>query len=300
MLTDCLQLRSLLDIPDGLPVKFQRWSDSGSAYEELDPSDSSVFKKLARAARAKLKLRIKATVPLMPTAFTPYSLPTQHPALASEVTLTNANGTVNMLPSPQILSPIRIPSTADVTVTNNSRLSLASSNISPTATTITQNYKSQLFRDLAVRPKLEVAAAAIPTSTVAPPAVGWSVYCNVCDKQMPHEHYHCDSCDGGDYDLCQDCIDAGHICPGEGHWLIKRIFKDGRVITSTTERVMPKPKSTVVDVPSEMPGAYTDDKKAEAEAEEEEDEQEEELPSRTCNACVNGKSSYFSFYLVQC
>ena len=290
-----LQLRSLLDIPDGIPIKFQRWSDSGSSYEELDPSDTGVFKKLARAARAKLKLRIKAVVPPLPT-LSPYNVPSQHPALASEVTLTNVNGALNGLPSPDIVPPLRNSLTSDVTINNNSRISLASTSsqlsaIAPAALFRAPIQQGLTFpsppqtRDLTVRPKSEKMPLTIPTVVAAHPAGAWSVYCNVCDKPAANEHYHCTICDNGDYDLCQSCVEAGHHCPGEGHWLVKRTIKDGRVVNSTTETVS-KPKPTVSDPPSEMPGAYTDDKKVEAE----EEQQQPAQPSRTCNSCVRGKS----------
>lgn len=292
VLTHPPQLRSLLEIPDGIPIKFQRWSDSGSSYEELDPSDNSVFKKLARAARAKLKLRIRATVPPMPNGSPPYSVPSEHPALASEVTLTNANGTVNAAaPSPLIFSPVRVPSASEITLNSNcSRLSLTTKAVGNdvTATEFFPAYPPKplpTLRNLEIRPKAESATAATPTVALAGPSCNWSVYCNVCDHPMANEHYHCTICDNGDYDLCQACVDDGHHCPDEGHWLIKRTVKDGRVVNSTTETVPSKPKSTVTEVPSEMPGAYTEDKKVETE----DDEQQEELPSRTCNACVGGK-----------
>ncbi|KAI6853948.1 hypothetical protein KC334_g22596, partial [Hortaea werneckii] len=101
----------------------------------------------------------------------------------------------------------------------------------------------------------------------------WSVYCNACDKAMADAHFHCSICDGGDYDLCQDCVVSGKLCPGEGHWLIKRFIQDGKVVNSTTERI--SPRSTRVSKPikiedlmqspmeekKEMPGSFADETK---------------------------------------
>ena len=110
----------------------------------------------------------------------------------------------------------------------------------------------------------------------------WSVYCNECDAAMPDGHFHCSICDGGDYDLCERCVASGKLCPGEGHWLIKRFIKDGKVINSTTERISPRTKKPVqineLDVEKEIPGAFTDDTKTLAEA--------PMTPTRTCNNCV--------------
>lgn len=255
----------------------------------LDPSDTAVFKKLARAARAKLKLRIKAVTPPTANGNAPYALPNHHPALASEITLTNVNGVCNVLPSPQVLSPLRLSTASDGSIKFPGTPSAIPLNVA-TATASAQlatnrcslrtcrsDYVIEPFgqRDLAVRPKIE------PT---APPTGAWSVYCNNCDTPMANEHYHCNICDDGDYDLCRACVDAGHHCPGDGHWLIKRLVKNGQVINSTTETVSPKPK---FGEPSEMPGAFTEEKKVE---DEEAEEEQIDEPHRTCNACVNGKA----------
>jgi len=56
-----LKLRILLAIPPTQRVLFERYSDSAAAYILLDENNPSVYKQLYRAAKAKLKLRIKAT-----------------------------------------------------------------------------------------------------------------------------------------------------------------------------------------------------------------------------------------------
>lgn len=117
----------------------------------------------------------------------------------------------------------------------------------------------------------------------------WSVYCNECDKAMSDAHYHCSICDGGDYDLCEECVASGKLCLGEGHWLIKRFVKDGRVVSSTTERISPRsarPSKPIKiedlmhkpEEKKEMPGSFADDTKTLAE--------QPRIPTRTCNSCV--------------
>ena len=56
------QLRTLLAIPEAADVKFERYSDSAAGWMTLDPQNSAVYKQLYRAAKAKLKLRIKASL----------------------------------------------------------------------------------------------------------------------------------------------------------------------------------------------------------------------------------------------
>lgn len=62
------QLRHLLLIRPGQDVTFERYSDSVAGYVVLDPANPAVFKTLVRAAKAKLKLRLKATINPIPDA----------------------------------------------------------------------------------------------------------------------------------------------------------------------------------------------------------------------------------------
>lgn len=64
--------------------------------------------------------------------------------------------------------------------------------------------------------------------------------CNHCGKVISTNHYHCSICDDGDYDLCLACVDAGVTCPGDDHWLLKRLVQNGVVNNSTTETIAPK------------------------------------------------------------
>lgn len=63
----------------------------------------------------------------------------------------------------------------------------------------------------------------------------FTVCCNSCDKAIPNAHYHCSSCDDGDFDLCVDCVDRGITCYDDGHWLIKRTIENGLICYSTTQ-----------------------------------------------------------------
>tara|TARA_R110002003_G_scaffold1005_3_gene21979 strand:+ start:16657 stop:17148 length:492 start_codon:yes stop_codon:yes gene_type:complete len=64
ILTVCpKQLRSILQIKPDEQVVFERYSDSAASYVTLDSDKPQVYKTLFRAAKAKLKLRLKATIP---------------------------------------------------------------------------------------------------------------------------------------------------------------------------------------------------------------------------------------------
>jgi hypothetical protein len=46
--------------------------------------------------------------------------------------------------------------------------------------------------------------------------------CNVCDQRINGPYAHCKKCDGGDWDVCRDCIAQGETCEGNGkHNMVK-------------------------------------------------------------------------------
>ena len=108
----------------------------------------------------------------------------------------------------------------------------------------------------------------VPASPIPETISIYSVYCNNCQVTTSNAHYHCSTCDDGDFDLCQGCVDNGITCGGDDHWMIKRFVKDGRVINSTTETIAPKSslgEKKEACVVSEDPVA-----------------------TRTCNSCISG------------
>ncbi|KAH6674313.1 putative next to BRCA1 gene 1 protein [Halenospora varia] len=117
--------------------------------------------------------------------------------------------------------------------------------------------------------------AAIRNSVGPSPATVsvFSVYCNNCNDAIPDEHYHCSTCDDGDFDLCQNCVNAGVLCGDEEHWMIKRFVKNGKVINSTTETIAPKPKA---------PKALFSESKTTLVA----PEPQIAAATRTCNSCI--------------
>ncbi|KAJ9657901.1 hypothetical protein H2201_008010 [Coniosporium apollinis] len=290
------KLRSLLAIPPNQEVVFERFSDSAGAYITLDTENPHVYKTLFRAAKAKLKLRLRATLPSENNEQAPQApKPTEGAPAAPSIASSSRPYCFNMPPLPvpaptglldayASMRPPRAPYARTIPVTGPTpeaaRPSASSSKTAvnlvdaggeapvPRSFAARENFFAELAnisrqREMALRMK----EAPVPTS--------WSVYCNECDKPMANEHYHCSICDDGDYDLCGSCVDSGVHCPGQGHWLIKRFVQSGKVVNSTTEMVGPKNKSPTE---KEMPGAFTEEKKVEVE--------EPEVPSRTCNCCV--------------
>ena len=127
---------------------------------------------------------------------------------------------------------------------------------------------------------------------------------------MADIHYHCSICDNGDYDLCESCVQSGKLCSGDGHWLIKRVIKNGQVFNSTTFKIRkPLPETKVakgeVLPDSDRPEVRFPQAVGETMLEKIKDsievvpildvpmnivaEQKDETPNRMCNSCMRSK-----------
>jgi len=303
------KLRHCLNIKPEQHAVFERFSDSAGGYIILEPTNQQVFKTLIRAAKAKSKLRLKATVTPDPASVTPDATEEKTEDMASS-TLDNQEMTAEKPVEPVIVrSPDNQASSRDSTALDGRsigsgifqfREARASQQTlvecdAPTPRPFSSD-RSEFFNNLAraghAVPRELAFRSREPVATPAVSAQGqWSVYCNNCDNAMYDAHYHCSICDGGDYDLCETCISGGQLCPGEGHWLIKRSIKDGKVVTSTTERIGRKAEyikdevsremmnsPVEQDIKTEIPGAFAEETKTLAE--------EARMPTRTCNNCV--------------
>ena len=61
-----------------------------------------------------------------------------------------------------------------------------------------------------------------------------SIICSECARLTTDEHYHCNVCDHGDFDLCPECLSADVPCYNEGHKLSRRIRKNCRFVNEIT------------------------------------------------------------------
>ncbi|KAK8085251.1 zz type zinc finger domain-containing protein [Apiospora hydei] len=130
------------------------------------------------------------------------------------------------------------------------------------ANLIGQAPKAEVKEPVETAEKAEVVepAAAVPR-TVAVPELDelsplssrlrrpFTVCCNSCDRAVPDSHYHCSTCDDGDFDLCQDCVNQGITCYDEQHWLIKRTIQDGQITYSTTHIAPKTSRASVASIP---------------------------------------------------
>jgi next to BRCA1 gene 1 protein len=137
----------------------------------------------------------------------------------------------------------------------------------------------------------------------------FTVCCNSCDRAVPDAHFHCSTCDDGDFDLCQDCVNQGISCYNDQHWLIKRTIRDGEIAYSTTH-VAPK-----TNRPTNRPSSGSASPRAQTQlslpirpAEMAQPSRINDLglfgtapfPARTCNSCVQDFSEKEFLHCAVC
>lgn len=188
----------------------------------LDSDNSAVYKQLYRAAKAKSKLRIKAT-----TVDPSTPVPAQPPI--SEAFAPRHSYLETVLSSP---IPVAQPETLPLPLPTSS---------TPPSSNITAAPLDPLpqYREF----DMEQDKLRFPVISHNSPSGMFCIDCNNCGRSIPNEHYHCSICEYGDYDLCPQCVDAGASCRGEGHWLIKRVVDGGIVTNSTTQTMASRPKA---------------------------------------------------------
>ncbi|KAF3915031.1 hypothetical protein ABW21_db0201268 [Orbilia brochopaga] len=282
------KLRAALAIPEGQQVRFERYSDSAASFVVLDANNLTVYKQLYRAAKAKLKLRLKATL-ITPengelldlilsrlagvtitdefVVETP-TIATNPPAYTSQVELPTVVEQPTPPPAPLPTAQPAEPEAVDV----NQAIAEQVMNYFA-GDVFNQQLQQSVHGELEKRMK-ELSIAAEPvktecnlgaTSSEPAPARSFLVKCDHCDHSIHGEHYHCSICKEGDYDLCAACVDNGVHC-SDDHWLIKRTLEKGRFVSSTTEFKERKQRSSA---PSPQPAP-------------------EPTPARTrtCNSCI--------------
>ncbi len=248
---DSQQLRTALGIPADAEALFERYSDSAGAYVVLDQSNTPVYKQLYRAAKAKHKLKLRVTV----KGDEPEEEPQQEQQPEEEekqgpqpVSVTDEAEQEERRPSVEPTDTEREPEQPTI-----SRSTPAISQEQLVDTAPPSETRSRMSLKEVLQQSVQISQDTLPCSSSgasSPLAMGcpairanYAVCCNSCDRTIPDAHYHCSTCDDGDFDLCQDCVGRGVTCKGTNHWLIKRFVKHGVIINSTTERLAPKPKA---------------------------------------------------------
>ncbi|KAL2130603.1 hypothetical protein VTI74DRAFT_6187 [Chaetomium olivicolor] len=261
------KLRSALNIPADSKAIFERYSDSAAAYVVLNQGNTAVYKQLYRAAKAKHKLKLRVTVmadkqPEESKAPQPASVadePEEDTQPSVEPTDAEREPEPRNIPEPPTSTseePVAAEQAPEPKVAETEKPAKEGAHETPAPT----DTQTELPPALEFRPQgpglFDFAAyQTTPACERGCPAIraNYAVCCNSCDATIPDAHYHCSTCDDGDFDLCQGCVDRGVTCKGDNHWLIKRFVKNGVIINSTTERLAPKPKAQPQTIPAPAP-----------------------------------------------
>ncbi|RCI12610.1 hypothetical protein L249_1027, partial [Ophiocordyceps polyrhachis-furcata BCC 54312] len=255
-------VRTFLQIPHDAKMSMERYSDSAAAYVVLDSNNTSIYKQLYRAAKAKSKLKLRITV--LDTDDKPSPVPTVGPlddapgaAGPEAVVKSETLSPTVSLPTPSVMAlPLRgscphgvptIPTSAEADDKDH-RASSGDWNSAELQNRLSQ-LEERLRASSMARNSEKVEDAVSPLTATSRlnayhPATGchFAVCCNSCERTIPDAHYHCSTCDDGDFDLCQVCVDQGITCYNNDHWMIKRAVKNGQLVNSTTETIASKPK----------------------------------------------------------
>ncbi|GKT48993.1 protein NBR1 [Colletotrichum spaethianum] len=260
------KVRSLLALTSDANVVLERYSDSAGSYITLDKQNVSVYKQLYRAAKAKQKLKLRVTKlseeKMAPRPVSVEDVPESSTPKVEEETKTEAVATQPLVDLRQSnvldTEPKKELPTSDTGLDfeasilasllsrhakiNDEEVPTASADI-PASEGITA--RDQWFANASATESAPPRASWGRCPALMHPNTNFAVCCNSCDQTVPDAHYHCSTCDDGDFDLCQNCVDQGITCYGADHWLIKRIVKNGQIMNSTTETIAPKPKAKV-------------------------------------------------------
>ncbi|KAI0142270.1 hypothetical protein GGR57DRAFT_495699 [Xylariaceae sp. FL1272] len=242
------KLRAFLQIPVDTATIIERYSDSAASYVTLNPQNVSVYKQLYRAAKAKQKLKLRVlTKPIEPAQETESApKPATVEDEGEQETQEKAEPEVKQETQPE-------PAARSILESTPFRNADGTLKFGPTCPIISL---SGAVIDPALLPKKqepEITKSESPCP-VETQKRQFTVCCNSCEGPIPDAHFHCSICDEGDFDLCQDCVNRGITCNGDGHWLIKRTIVDGEIRYSTTH-IAPKPNKAAATKPSPAPSA---------------------------------------------
>lgn len=252
-LSDCTpqvfpaKVKSLLSIADEEAITIERFSDSVGEFVVLDADVPTVYKQLYRAARAKQKLRIRIVSP------TAEPVPTNE----SNISLVPSENTIVNSIAPASEAPVPEPSVFDENLVNdaidryvngvrfqqvlNEKVEdVVKKHSTPSTPSVAESMAATIIAPPPA-PKTEPKPARCP---MMPRFMTFALYCNQCNGDIHGEHSHCEQCDLGDFDLCNACVEKGAHCKDEGHWMIKRVFKNGEITSSsTTSYSSPAPRT---------------------------------------------------------
>lgn len=260
----------------------------------LEPSNLSVWKQLFRAAKAKQKLKLRVTVQ---DSEVEDNRP--KPVTVEDEPEQESQDFAQTKPEAPLISTASSEAT-EVMPEAFDRPLQASSGVTLWETPQEEAALVDALRRVQLAggesaPQQDTPSGNTSSVCVAPKAANFAVCCNNCDCTIPDAHYHCSTCDDGDFDLCPQCVDLGVTCYNSDHWLLKRFVKGDSILVSTTERVPPKHKAEESPNAAKIKEVMTEITRRRTETEENRPAVPGYRPvapvsfrdaTRTCNSCV--------------
>ncbi|KAK2609274.1 hypothetical protein QQS21_002209 [Conoideocrella luteorostrata] len=248
-------VRKVLLIPASVKIMIERYSDSAAAFVMLDASNMAVYKQLYRAAKAKSKVKLRVSVlpqsnnAVPPKPATVEDDPQETPAPVRASPAPNATASSSQTTLSRQYDANLLQEAARIIQNHqnefDNRIRQVMKSTDELASLTSRMASCQPYTTTSSVPKLSGPLS--PVSQVA--GAMFAVCCNSCEKNIPVAHYHCSTCDDGDFDLCQSCVEQGITCYSDDHWLIKRTVNNGQIVNSTTETIAPKPKVKISSKP---------------------------------------------------
>lgn len=226
----------------------------------LEPGNTAVYKQLYRAAKAKSKLKFRVSPKVKDEGqnvdFSNAPFTAERSSARAYASVVPGLETLDVAhhdyyknpPAPPVSLPMRHASLMS-RLYESSLLSEAAKIAE--SSDVRREFYARAASNEASRDSQTVDAPAetrdesadeTPEEVALPECPNFAICCNSCDETTSGVHYHCSTCDDGDFDLCQACVDNGIACYGSDHWLIKRTKVDGQIVASTTETIAPRPK----------------------------------------------------------
>ncbi|KAM0252573.1 hypothetical protein ACHAQJ_007656 [Trichoderma viride] len=265
-------IRLFLRIAPENQMIVERYSDSATSFVVLDSNNLPVYKQLYRAAKAKSKLKLRVTVIHAQPKTTPKPVtvedapeaavaetyestdkiaPTESDASQSTSDSATEMPTPSTAPSSiTLLSGVELPlrTSSSVRLDTVETTKVEDKVEVPVADSQPANFAQDApFDPQTVYSSFQEYCDPAAQAHLVLAATPFAVCCNHCEKTVADVHYHCQTCDDGDFDLCQACVDRAISCYDENHWLIKRTMVDGQLVASSTERIEPKSQAKKQD-----------------------------------------------------
>ncbi|CAG8974450.1 hypothetical protein HYALB_00004146 [Hymenoscyphus albidus] len=109
----------------------------------------------------------------------------------------------------------------------------------PAAWKILQSFPPDLCSDFQGKQSRQLCAANIEDLSIFSQKPNVRAFCGFCQAETTKQTFHCDICDGGEFDMCFSCLSENKHCNNKDHFLIER--REGKAMQIQTEKFYSSP-----------------------------------------------------------